>query len=398
MASAVRAVQDYIRAHRHRPAPPTFKPPVKPPRPGRAPDSGLGHRLAGEPQLLERLLAVQPNTIAVVLPSDHPPVVRRPGQPLRPSLLSGRRPSYVVVVSTAVTRLDVSVDQLVTLDGHAVQHIRIRVGVQVSDHDGYQSLISAALLHHADLDGYLLQCVQRELTAKLKAAIGMNRLSELQRRSLQEVLTGSWFPSFFADGVLAQRGFAVLETSWPPAEPTDRETDPPPFEPYRRPERELTLVTPQASGLDLTMDARLRRLWSSHADVELLGIAGAKVSGGTTVIAVPAREPAAYEGSRLREAFGDYYRDHHLRLVAAVGSSYDDLVRAWFRQVDAWPRRLVSIDSTDDDASLLICVDQGRLPPDEQQAGVTVGRESDREALQRLLPHERVEFVLADAS
>lgn len=395
MASALRAVQDYIRAHRRRPAPPTFKPPPKPPRPGRRPDGGLGHRLAGEPQLLERLVAVQPNTIAVVLPSDQPPVVRVPGEPLRPSLLSGRRPSYVVVVSTALTRLDVSIDQLVTLDGHAVQHIRVRVGVQVSDHDGYQALISAALLHHADLDGYLLQSVQRDLTAKLKVAVGMNRLAELQRKTLQEVLTGGWFPSFFADGVLAQRGFAVLETSWPTVDPVRDEPDPSPYEP-NRPERELDLVAAPPSGLHLTMDAGLRRIWTSHADLELLGIAGAEVNGGTTVVAVPVREPGAYEGSRLREAFGDYYRDHHLRLVAAVGDSYDDLVRAWFRQVDAWPRRLVSITRADHDAALRIHVDQGRLPPEEQRDGVTVGRESDREALQRLLPHERVDFMLAD--
>jgi hypothetical protein len=144
------------------------------------------------------------------------------------------------------------------------------------------------------------------------------------------------------------------------------------------------------------MDAGLRRLWNSHAELELLGIAGAKVSGETTVIAVPAREPAAYEETQLREAFSHYYADRHVRLVSAVADTYDEIVRAWFRNVDSWPRRLVSVTRSDDDEALQIHVDQRRLPPEDRDAGVWVGRDSDREALQRLLPYERVEFVSAD--
>ena len=110
-------VQGYVRAHRSRPTPPNFKPPAKLRRPAarRTPSSASGW--PASPQVLERLVAVQPHTIAVVLPSDQPPQVKRPGEQLRPSLLSGRKPSYVVVVSTAVTRLDVTMRELVTRPG-----------------------------------------------------------------------------------------------------------------------------------------------------------------------------------------------------------------------------------------------------------------------------------------
>jgi hypothetical protein len=390
-------VQDYVRTHRSRPTPPNFTPPARHRRSVGSPDQDLGPRLASEPQVLERLVAVQPRTIAVVLATDQPPQVKRPGEQLRPSLLSGRRPSYVVVVSTSVTRLDITLRELVTLDrDENIPLVKIRVGVQVDDHDGYAGLVEAALLNHTDLDGYLTERVKRELNDKVRLALKMNRMADLQARTLQEVLSKGWLPSSFADGVLAQRGFAVLETVWPEAPAAPVYALPSAETTFRRPER-ANPSTPRGSAMDLTMDAGLRRLWNNHADLELLGIAGAKVDGGTTVIAVPAREPRAYEETQLREAFSHYYADRHVRLVSAVADSYDEIVRAWFRKVDSWPRRLVSVTGTDDDEMLQIHVDQGRLSPEDRSAGVWVGRESDREALQRLLPYERVEFLSADA-
>jgi len=98
------------------------------------------------------------------------------------------------------------------------------------------------------------------------------------------------------------------------------------------------------------------------------------------VIALPAREPGAQEETQLREAFSHYYADRHVRLVSAVASTYDDIVRGWFRKVDSWPRCLVSVTGTDDDGALLIHVDQGRLSPEDRDAGVWIGQESDRGA------------------
>jgi len=237
-------VRDYVRAHRSRPTPPNFKPPVKLRRPGRSSEPDLGQRLASEPQVLERLVAVQPHSIALVLPSDQPPQIKRPGEQLRPGLLSGRKPSYVVVISTSVTRLDLTLRELVTLDADEnIPLVKIRVGVQVNDRDNYAGLVKAALLNHTDLDGYLTECVKRELNDKVRLACKMNRMADLQARTLQQVLSNGWFPSSFADGVLVQRGFAVLEAVWPqtspaaPASPVAPASPPPsPDSMFRRPE------------------------------------------------------------------------------------------------------------------------------------------------------------------
>ena len=389
-------VQGYVRAHRSRPAPPNFKPPAKLRRPSRSPDADLGQRLASESQVLERLVAVQPHTIAVVMPSDLPPQIKRPGEQLRPSLLSGRKPSYVVVVSTAVTRLDVTMRDLPTRDEN-IPLVKIRVGVQVNDHDGYVALVRAAQVNHTDLDGFLVECVKRELDEKVRRAVKWNGVANLKSKTLEGILASDGLPRTFADGVLVQRGFTVLETIWPDAGPV--EPAPAPVSPevgFVRPDREWP-TAPEQQALNLTSDARLREVWTDLAELGLLGIAGAQVDGGgTTVIAVPTRKPETHEETQLREAFGVYYGDRRVRLISAVARTYVEIVRAWFKNVDSWPRRLVDVTGADTNTVLQIHVDQGRLSAEERAAGVWVGQESDREALRRLLPHRRVEFVSAD--
>jgi hypothetical protein len=150
--------------------------------------------------------------------------------------------------------------------------------------------------------------------------------------------------------------------------------------------------------MELSMDARLRRLWRRYAEPKLRGIAGAKIGNTATVIAVVDREPGAYEGSRIREVFGNYYEDRNLHFVAAVADSYEDLVRAWFKQVDGSPGRLVSVRSFEADSVLRVGVDQALRSAEERARGLSVGSQSDREALRRLVPHERVDFVAADTT
>lgn len=394
MAGTLRTrFSDYVRAHR-RPAPPTFRPPAKLRPVSGSADQGLGHRLASEPQLLDSLVVVRPNTVAVVVPSDQPPSVKRPGERLRPSPVSGKR-SYVVVVSTAVTRLDLTLDYLLVLDrDQPLEKVKVRVGVQVSDQTDYASLIKAELLNHTDLDAYLMGCVERELAKRIRDGMTVNWLADLQPVTLERVLAARWVPTVFADGVLVRKSFAVLEIVAEPERAGRALHAVPSGGTYAPGDSEPTMTLPP-SDLDLTMDAGLRRRWSRHVDLPLAGIAGAKVDGRATVIAVSTGEPGAQEHTALRQAYRDYYSDRHVRLVTAVGQTYEELVRAWFRQIDSWPRRLVAIDS-DDEAVLRIDIDQGRLSAEERADGVSVGRESDREALERLLPHERIEFVAAD--
>jgi hypothetical protein len=391
-------VQDYVRAHRSRPTPPNFKPPAKLQRRSPSPDSDLGPRLASEPQVLERLVAVQPRTIAMVLASGQSPQIKRPGEQLRPSLLSGMRPTYVVVVSTAPTQLDLRLDHVqVRSRDEPVEQVVLRVGVQVSGRDDYARLLQAALVNYSDLDAYLVECVKRELGEKVRRAMGNNALTDLEPSTMERALLDYPMPPSFADGVLDRTSFAVLEVAGRrngsvlprSAVPSPRADHPA--------ESRSTTARPERPALDLTMDAGLRRLWQRNADSELLGIAGAQAGSRTTVLAVPVEKPDTAEETRLREAFSRHYAGQHLRLVSAAATTYVEIVRAWFREVAGWPRWVVALTETEDAATLQVQIDYlSPLPPEERRDPVAAGEESDREALRRLLPYERVEFVAAD--
>lgn len=354
-------------------------------------------KLASEPQALDRLVGVQPDSIAIVFEPEQPPRLSFPGEMLKPNLFPTFRPMQVLVVNTGAVSLDVTVGPLVTVDGHAVDSAKIRVVVQLNPHDRYAGVGELAADHGTDLEGYLLQRVQNEVVHEVHAAVRMNRLADLRRQTLQQVLADRWMPKAFAGGALLRRDFSVLDASWPevsqqPAQKADSADRSDRAIQERRPD------TRRTGSVNLTVDARLRKLWAEHGETDLRGIAGAKVDNTSTVIAVPTREPGAYEGSRLREAFGRFFDDRGVRVVAAVADSYDEIVRAWFKQVDGSPGRLVSVQVVDHEGTLRIGVDSDLRSSQEQTNGVSIGNPSDREALRRLLPHHQVEFVAAVTS
>jgi hypothetical protein len=398
----------YLDARRRRPvpAPKAKPPPLKRPEPQRQPttrvasDNALGHRLAGEPQLLERMVTIRPNSVAVLLTRDQPPQLKFPGELIRPSLVPSMRPVRVVVVSTAVTNLDVTVRSMVSLDGYPIDRVKVRLAVQLSDADRYAGLIDLVTGHAADLDNYLLSMVQREVTNSVQQAVRMNRLADLSGQTLQRVLEDRWLPRGLAGGALVRRSFTVLESPSPRTSdtgwstetqilPQDSTEEQP--SPFSRPRLALAPPIGTRHRLDLTMDARLHRVWRDYTDQQLLGIAGAQESDGAMVIAVPSRELGAYESSRLAEAFRDYYGEGRFRLVLAAADSYDDVVRAWFAEIGS-RGRLISLESIDDSA-LRISIDQDRPVGEAALREVSVGRHADRQALRALLPHHRVEFV-----
>jgi hypothetical protein len=366
----------------------------------------LGMKLTGDPHPLDRLVSVQPNTVVVIFEQDSVPRLKFPGEYLTPGLLPSLRPVQVLAVNTAPVELDVTVDHLITLDGHEIERCLVRVTVQLTDRDNYASIAGLAAEYGTELEAHLLQRVETEVAMELHAAVKMNRLAELRRQTVQQVMADRWLPRSFAGGALARRNFAVIEVSWPKdsaipvqdsqsnapkADETDAVFKPLPVAPIGP-----TVSTSFAT--ELTMDARLRRIWRRYAEPELRGIAGAKVGNSATVVAVVDREPGAYEGSRVREALGLALEDRNLHFVAAVADSYEDLVRGWFKQVDGSPGRLISVRSMDDDSILRIGVDHALRSAEELERGLSVGTQSDREALRRLVPHERVEFVAADTT
>jgi hypothetical protein len=368
-------------------------------------EPALGMKLTGEPHPLDRMVTVQPNTIAVIFEQDSAPRLKFPGEYLTPGLLPSLRPVRVLAVNTAPVELDVTVDHLVTMDGHDIERCTARVTVQLSDRDDYAPVTGLAAEYGTELEACLLQRVETDVAMGMHAAVKMNRLADLRRATVQQELAERWLPRSFAGGALARRDFVVREILWPKDGPISvplpqtRSPKVVPISSAVRPTPAPIARTTSASRVvELTMDARLRRIWRRYAEPELRGIAGAKIGNSATVIAVVDREPGAYEGSRLRETFGVYFEDHNLHFVAAVADSYEDLVRAWFKQVDGSPGRLLSVRSLDDDSILRIGVDQALRSAEERARGLSVGTQSDREALRRLVPHERVEFVAADTT
>jgi hypothetical protein len=364
----------------------------------------LGMKLTGEPHPLDRMVTVQPNTVVVLFEQDSVPRLKFPGEHLTPGLLPSLRPVQVLAVNTAPVELDVTVDHLVTMDGHDIEKCTVRVTVQLSDRDQYASVTGLAAEFGTELEAYLLQRVETDVATGMHAAVKMNRLSDLRRPTVQQELAERWLPRTFAGGTLVRRDFDVREITWPKDGPISvplPQTKSAKVEPTNSAARPALPIPRAASAprvMELSMDARLRRIWQRYAEPEVRGIAGVKVGNAATVIAVVDREPGAYEGSRVREAFGNHYEDRNLHLVAAVADSYEDLVRAWFKQVDGSPGRLISVQLFDNDSMLRIGVDQALRSAEERARGLSVGTQPDREALRRLVPHERVEFVAADTT
>ena len=375
------------------------------PDPRAAAEPALGMKLTGEPHPLDRMVTVQPNTVAVLFEQDSTPRLKFPGEYLTPGLLPSLRPVRVLAVNTSPVELDVTVDHLVTMDGRDIERCTVRVTVQLSDRDRYGSVAGLAAEYGTELETHLLERVESDVAMGMHAAVKMNRLADLRRQTVQQELAERWLPRTFASGTLVRRDFDVREITWPKDGPISvpiPQTKSPRVIPAVTPLRSLAAPIPSLASkpraMELTMDARLRRIWRRIAEPELRGIAGAKIENSATVVAVVDREPGAYEGSRLREAFGSYFEDRGLHFVAAVADSYEDLVRAWFKQVDGSPGRLLSVRSVDDDSVLRIGVDQALRSAEERARGLSVGTRADREALHQLVPHERVEFVAADTT
>jgi hypothetical protein len=343
----------------------------------------LGTKLTGTMTRLDRLAAVWPDTVVVVFDGDKPPELRHPGEVVIPRPFPWRDPVFVLPVSTGIVTLDVIITDAITFDGHKLDRVGLRVQVRLSPADKYEMVATLAAEFRDGLAAFLLRRVQSEVTAEVEAAIRLNRLADLQRQTLEAVLADRWLPKAFAGGALTREGFEVLEVGWPQPEETTE-----------------SAVENVRSALHLSVDARLQHVWKRFAQSELYGIAGAQSGGGSTVIAVPVRQPGEFQTARVREEFANMYSDPRITLVAVAADSYQGLIREWFRHVDDSPGRLVSVESVGDEEALRININDP-APADASPMGepaTEVGTESARAALRRLLPHRRVEFVGTDST
>lgn len=175
-----------------------------------------GHRLVGEPEPLSRILVVRPDTVALVTGAGGQLELRLPGALLVPPLLTPGGPSVRArALSTAPVDLDVTVGDLVTFDGHAVERAVVRLALQLDDGDGYAALLELVAEHPDDLEEQLLGAVHREMTAAVRGAVRMNRLADLQRLTLAAVLEGRWLPARFGAGALRCLELRVQRVRWP---------------------------------------------------------------------------------------------------------------------------------------------------------------------------------------
>src|SRR5215216_459074 len=345
------------------------------------PVGGLGTKLTGELIRLDRMAAVWPDTVVIVFHGDAAPELRYPGDVVVPPMFPGRTPTYVLPVATGTVTVDVEITNAATYDGYRIEQVVIRVSLHLSPADRYGVVAALAAQFHTNrtnMEEFLLRQVKVEVANEVEAAIRLNRLADLRHTGLQAVLADRWLPRTFAGGALVRESFEVRSIIWPDVDIEQAE-----------------LPRAAGSGLHLTLDARLHRVWQRHAESDLLGIAGAQAGGGSTVIAVPAFEPLQYEIERLREEYARLYGDQSLALLTITADDYQELVRKWFELVDTYPGRLIRIDSNGEEKPLRINIGQPTPPEGGRPAdpGGNVGTESARLALLQLLHHPQVDFV-----
>lgn len=383
--------------------------------------------LLGRYSRLDQPGSVEPGTVVIVVDPEAAPVVRRPGELLLPRLAPWGPPRMVLPVSTAAVPADVTVEDLVTLDGYRLRSIRVRLILQLSDDEAWTTLIG--MLH--DLDGspepYLLQQVQTDVERVIRAALRTSRLRDLRDRSVSQVLDTQWLPTAFAGGLLRLNGVTVQEVDWgdenedtieidtgqadtlhpvPTPRPgaktaaSPRTNQPRRVSTSRQPAApEPAAAAPSAArdsrSLQLSIDARLERLWQRFSSTPLIGIAGAKISSRAVVIAVPQDQPGQYEISRIREEYVELFADSSLHLLVTAATSYGELVRAWYKQTDFshlnHPQtiRLLDVES-DHELEVL------RLQLDSAAEDSDLAAGADFEALRRLVPHRIIEIVEGD--
>ncbi len=184
----------------------------------------LGQRLVGDLVPLTRLATVAPGTVAVLLLANGSAVVRRPGELLFPRLLAraGAPVVQALPVTTDPIHLDVPLAGLVSFDGYPVDPVTLRLELQLSPAEEFRGLAALVAEHGPAVEAVLLDPVPRACQTAAQGAVALNRLAQLQRLGLRQVLADRWLPTAFGGGLLLRRGFGLVDADdGPPGdEPT----------------------------------------------------------------------------------------------------------------------------------------------------------------------------------
>ena len=359
-------------------------------------DAPVDQPFTGQTRELNRLVRVQPGTVLVVFPPGERPKVRHPGETVLPTWNPFQYASLALPVTTGVVPLTMTVSDLTTLDNAAVDHVSLKILVQLADAENFAAVADLAAEFGDTFGAYLMQELQAKIETSVRGAFRMNRLADLRRHTVAAVLQDRWIPLSFANGTLVRRGVTVTEVGWPAAlaapEPTSAPSSPrsPSRSSLPRPTAASVPVTGQ---LELSLDARLRRVWWSGSMAPLVGIAGAVVGSDATVVAVSTHRPDEHEMTRLRGAFSELYGERTTCLVVSDAGDYESLVASWLEQVDDDNVVLRSVESVRDGDLLRITLDRPLASPEQAYFGRPSLNGSEVEALRRLLPHRHIEFV-----
>jgi hypothetical protein len=371
----------------------------------------------GQTRELNRLVRVQPGTVLVVFPPGERPKVRHPGETVLPTWNPFQYASLALPVTTGVVPLTMTVSDLTTLDNQPVEQVTLRILVQLADAENFAAVADLAAEFGDTFGAYLMQELQSKIESSVRGAFRMNRLADLRRHTVAAVLEDRWIPLSFANGTLVRRGLTITDVAWPsvpqaaaaspgsasshpvptaPARPDARPFDPQPGQLPDRSDVSRPMApppAPSAGQLELSLDARLRRVWWSGSMAPLIGIAGAVVGSDATVVAVCAQRPGEHEMVRVRGAFAELYGERTTCLVVSDAGDYESLVGSWLEQVDDDNVVLRNVESLRDGDLLRITLDRPLASPEQAYYGRPSLSGSEVEALRRLLPHRHIEFV-----
>jgi hypothetical protein len=368
-------------------------------------DAPVDQPFTGQTRELNRLVRVQPGTVLVVFPPGERPKVRHPGETVLPTWNPFQYASLALPVTTGVVPLTMTVSDLTTLDNQPIEQVTLKIMVQLADAENFAAVADLAAEFGDTFGAYLLQQLQSKVESSVRGAFRMNRLADLRRHTVAAVLEDRWIPLSFANGTLVRRGLTVLDVAWPavpqtpaskiPASPSTAAATEPVGEPVRpvQPRQTATGPTVRSGQLELSLDARLRRVWWSGSMAPLSGIAGAVVGSDATVVAVCTEPPGEHEMVRLRGAFTELYGERTTCLVVSDAGDYESLVASWLEQVDDDNVILRSVESLRDGDLLRITLDRPLASPEQAHPGWPSLNGSEVEALRRLLPHRHIEFT-----
>ncbi|MFT4167460.1 MAG: hypothetical protein QM650_19665 [Microlunatus sp.] len=369
-------------------------------------DTPVEQPFTGQTRELNRLIRVQPGTVLVVFPPGERPKVRHPGETVLPTWNPFQYASLALPVTTGVVPLTMTINELTTLDHHTIDQVTLKLLVQLADVEEFAAVADLAAEFGDTFGTYLLQQLQSKVESSVRGAFRMNRLADLRRHTVAAVLEDRWIPMSFANGTLIRRGLTVTDVAWPEtAEPAPTpirtesrpglsQSSPSPRTGHPTQPRPVTPSTgPVAGQLELSLDARLRRVWWSGSMAPLIGISGATIGAEATVVAVCGEPPGEHELARLRGAFTDLYGERTTCLVVTDARDYESLVASWLEQVDDDNVVLRGVESLRDGDLLRITLDRPLASPEQAHPGWPSQTGSEVEALRRLLPHRHLEFI-----